>query len=144
MANKNYYTKGNKVYADVSKLTTTEKRKVKNLRDLGFELVEIEIKTTKEQKEAAKVVNPYSQQNVEKFLQRPENEELWKLYTKMYNEQAGTNRIKEGKPIADEPKFKKDGTPKLKGFAPCIRWFRSEFEYNEKAKTYEPKEKKEK
>ena len=137
------------VYAVVVKLSAKEKKEIKNYLDLGYKLVPIEpkVRTKEEVKEAkkaaeeAKAANPYSQQNVEKFLQNKGNEALWAEYQQRYNEQAGTNRHRKNKkgvvePLPDEPKFLKDGTPKNKGFANCIGWFKAQFEYDEKAKDY--------
>ena len=143
------------VFAVVVKLTAKEKKEVKNYLDLGYELKAIEpkvrtkeeVKAAKEAAEKAKAANPYSKQNVEAFLQRKGNEELWKEYEKRYNEQAGTNRHRKNKDgvveaLKDEPVFLKNDEPKKKGFANCIGWFKSLYEYDAKAKTYTPVEKK--
>jgi uncharacterized protein YdaU (DUF1376 family) len=139
---KNYSIKDKKVYAVVAKLTEKETREVKTYLDLGFELVVKEPKKiSKDEAAAAREKNPYSSINVEAFLKTYKGGELWGEYEKRYNEQAGTNRKekqKDGTYIAvdDEPKFLKDGTPKKKGFANCIGWFRSLFVWDEKEGAY--------
>ena len=137
------------VYAVVVKLSAKEKKEIKNYLDLGYKLVPVapkvrtkeEVKEAKKAAEEAKAANPYSQQNVEAFLQRKGNEELWEEYKERYKEQAGTNRHRKNKdgvvePLPDEPKFLKSGEAKKKGFANCIGWFKAQFEYDEKAKDY--------
>ena len=141
-----YEVKGNKVFATVAKLKQKEIKEIKNYIDLGFELVNVEApKVTKEEKAAAIAANPYSKQNVEAFLKKKGNEELLKEYKARYNEQAGTNRTRKENGeiinIPDVPVFKKDGTPKAKGYANCIGWFRSMFTYDEAAKEYVATEK---
>lgn len=136
-AKKNFVIDGKKIFACVPKLKKFEMAEIKKYLELGYELIATEPKTeTKEEKEAKRKVNPYSRENVEKFLKQKGNEELFAEYDRRYNEQAGTNRTKDGKPIKDEPKFLKDGTPKKKGFANCIGWFRSLYTFDEKANTY--------
>lgn len=144
MAEKNYSIDGKKVYATITKLTATELKTIKKYLDLGYELVEVEAKKiTKEEKAAKAAENPFSKQNVEKFLQQAGNEKLWEEYQARYNEQAGTNRKQtiNGKVVAlpDEPKKLKDGTPKKKGYANCIGWFRDKFDYDKAAGKYVPK-----
>lgn len=147
MAGKNYSIDGKKVYATITKLTATELKTIKKYLDLGYELVEVEAKKiTKEEKAAKAAENPFSKQNVEAFLQQAGNEALYTEYQARYNEQAGTNRKQtiNGKVVAlpDEPKKLKDGTPKKKGYANCIGWFRDKFDYDEAAGKYVPKAKK--
>lgn len=139
---KNYKVVGNKVYAVIVKLNEKETKEVKKYMDLGFELVAEEPKAkTKAEKEAEAAQNPYSKVNVEKFLKEKGNEEYWKEYQTRYNEQAGTNRKRKNEAgvkedLVDEPKFLKNGTPKKKGFANCIGWFKTNFVYDEAAKEY--------
>ena len=145
---KNYSISGKKIYAVVAKLTEKEKREVKTYLDLGFELVPTEPKKiTKEEAAEKRAENPYSSINVEAFLKEYKGGKLWEEYQKRYNEQAGTNRkqTKNGKVknLPDEPKFLKDGTPKKKGFANCIGWFREQFSWDENKGAYVPVEKKE-
>lgn len=147
MAEKNYSIDGKKVYATITKLTATELKTIKKYLDLGYELVEVEAKKiTKEEKAAKAAENPFSKQNVEKFLKQAGNEALYTEYQARYNEQAGTNRKQtiNGKVVAlpDEPKKLKDGTPKKKGYANCIGWFRDKFDYDEAEGKYVPKAKK--
>lgn len=130
----NYNIQGKTIIADIAKLTEKELKEVKNYRELGYELIaKQKEKLTKEEKEENRRKNPYSQQNVEKFLNKPENKELLKEYQNRYNEQAGTNRHKRDKKtgemisIPDEPKYLKNGEPKKKGFATCIGWFNEKF-----------------
>lgn len=130
MAEKNYKISGKKIYAVVPNLKAAEIKAIKNYVALGYEIVEVEA-PKKEKKESA-----YTAEKVVAFLKQKGNEELFAEYERRYNEQAGTNRTKDGKPIADEPKFLKDGTPKKKGFANCIGWFRSLYTFDEVAKTY--------
>ena len=137
------------VYEVVVKLSAKEKKEIKNYLDLGYKLVPVEpkVRTKEEIEEAkkaaaeAKAANPYSQQNIEKFLQNKGNEALWAEYQKRYNEQAGTNRHRKNKkgvvePLTDEPKFLKSGERKKKGFANCVGWFQEHFVYDAKAKEY--------
>ena len=125
-----------------------EKREIKALRELGYDIQFVEAeKLTKEEKAAKQEANAYSKKNVEAFLKQAGNEKLWEEYQARYNEQAGTNRKEKQadgsyKKIADEPKFLKDGKPKKKGYANCIGWFREKFTYNEDTKQYEPTVKK--
>lgn len=144
---KNYTIDGKTIYATITKLTKAEMNVIKKYLELNYELVEVEAKKiTKEEKAAAAVANPYSKQNVEAFLQQAGNEALWKEYQERYNEQAGTNRkqTKDGKVVAipDAPKTLKDGTPKKKGYANCIGWFRDMFEYDKDTDKYVAKAKK--
>jgi hypothetical protein len=131
--------KKQEVRAVVAALSERELKEVKNYLALGYTLVPVERpKKTAEQKaqEAiAAAVNPYGRTMIEAFLKRPENAEYYAIYDRRYNEQAGTNR--KGKD--DEPVWKKDGTPKLKGFANCIGWFTDIFEYDKEKKTYKKK-----
>ena len=155
MKRKHYSVNGNKVFAEVVKLTDKETKEVKKYLMLGFELVPITKEVTKEEeaklKEERKVEkakeaeerknNPYAKENVEAFLNKKGNEKLLEEYKKRYNEQAGTNRTRtneKGQVIAiqDEPKYKKNGEPKIKGYANCIGWFRGMYEYNEELKDY--------
>lgn len=130
---KNYTIDGNKIYAVITKLTKAEMATIKKYRALDYELIDVEPKkVTKEEKAAAKAANPYSKQNVEAFLKKDENKELYKEYQARYNEQAGVNR--KGKP--DEPKFLKSGKPKVKGYAACIGWFTDKFTWDEEKKAY--------
>ena len=139
---KNYTIEGNTIYAVITKLTKAEMATIKKYRALDYELVEVEAKKiTKEEKEAAAVANPYSKKNVEAFLKQAGNEKLWEEYQARYNEQAGTNRKQtvNGKVVAipDEPKTLKDKkTPKKKGYANCIGWFRNMFEYDKDTDKY--------
>ena len=139
---KNYTIDGNKIYAVITKLTKAEMAIIKKYRALDYELVEVEAKKiTKEEKAAAAAENGYSKVNVEKFLKQAGNEALWKEYQERYNEQAGTNRKQtvNGKVVAipDKPKYLKDKkTPKKKGYANCIGWFRDKFEYDKETKQY--------
>lgn len=139
---KNYTIDGRTIYATITKLTKSEMNIIKKYLELKYELVEVEAKKiTKEEKAAAAVANPYSKKNVEAFLQQAGNEALWEEYQKRYNEQAGTNRKQtvDGKVVAipDEPKTLKDKkTPKKKGYANCIGWFRNMFEYDKKTEKY--------
>lgn len=137
---KNYSISGNKIFAVIAKLNSKELKEVLNYKALGYELVSVEPKKeTKEEKAAAQKANPYSKINVEAFLKKKGNEDLYKEYKERYNEQAGTNRKVKGKKIADEPKFLKSGEPKVKGFANCIGWFTEKFEYNKETKEYDAK-----
>lgn len=143
----NYRVDGNKVYAVITKLTDKETKEVKKYIELGFQIVAEEPKKISKEEKAAKAAankaakakaskeNPYSKENVEKFLKQKGNEDLWEEYKKRYNEQAGTNRV--GK--EDEPKFLKSGEPKKKGFANCIGWFTDKFEWNAETKEYKAK-----
>lgn len=145
---KNYTINGKTIYATITKLTKSETNIIKKYLALNYELVEVEAKKiTKEEKAAAAVANPYSKQNVEAFLQQAGNEALWKEYQERYNEQAGTNRKQtiDGKVVAipDEPKYLRDKkTPKKKGYANCIGWFRDMFEYDKDTNKYVAKTKK--
>ena len=151
MAKSNYTVDNTqkKIFAEVAKLNKKELAAVKNYIALGYAIVEpvkkdltkAEREEKKAKDEAAREANPYSKINIEKFLKQEVNEALWEEYTKRYNEQAGTNRtIKNEKgervKLDDDPKFLKDGTPKKKGFANCIGWFRKMFEYDDAAKKY--------
>lgn len=152
----NYRVDGNKVYAVITKLTDKETKEVKKYIELGFQIVAEEPKklTKEEKKEKAAAnkaekqkkskENPYSKENVEKFLKQKGNEELWKEYQERYNEQAGTNRFRKNEAgvkekIEDEPKVLKSGKPKKKGYANCIGWFTDKFEWDEEAKEYKAK-----
>lgn len=143
------------VNAEVGKLKAKELNEVKNYLALGYELVEIvapvltkeekkqRAEENKAKKEAESIANPYSKENVEKFLRKKENKDLLDEYNAKYNEQAGTNRMEKGVAIPDEPKYLKSGKPKKKGYANCIGWFTSKFEYDEETKEYVPKPTKE-
>lgn len=152
----NYRVDGNKVYAVITKLTDKETKEVKKYIELGFQIVAEEPKKlTKEEKaekaaanKAAKAKaskeNPYSKENVEKFLKQKGNEALWEEYKARYDEQAGTNRVRKNEAgvvekIEDTPKFLKSGKPKKKGFANCIGWFTDKFEWDAEAKEYKAK-----
>ena len=154
MATKNYVISGKKIIAKVAALKPAEMRVIKKYLEMGFELEEAKAEVlTAEQKheraEARKAAkqeeaekNPYSKLNVEKFLKAKGNEELFKEYEARYNEQAGTNNRRKDKNgvtqnLKDTPKFLIDGTPKKKGFANCIGWFKAKFTYNPETKTYE-------
>lgn len=151
---KKYTVNGKRVFANILALNERELKEVKRYLELGYELVEVEAeKLTKEQKhERAKAnkaarekeakENPYSRINVEAFLKKPENKKYWDEYQSRYNEQAGTNRKRKDKKgeiveLKDEPKYLKDGNPKVKGFANCIGWFTDNFTYNAETKTYD-------
>lgn len=132
-----YRIDGKKIYATVAKLKATELKEIKNYVALGYEIIDVKPQPlTKEEKAAKQDANHYSQKNVLAFLQQKGNEELLKEYNKRYNEQAGTNRTKDGVKIPDEPKFLKNGQPKKKGYANCIGWFRSLYTWNEDSKAY--------
>lgn len=147
-----YTVEGKKIFATVSRLGEKDLKVIKKYIALGYELVDVQPpKLTQEEKAAraeenkaarskAAKENPYSKQNVEAFLELPENAELLKVYNARYNEQAGTNRKGEDK--IDEPKYLKNGQPKKKGYANCIGWFRSMFKYDEITKKYTRIEKK--
>ena len=78
----NYRVDGNKVYAVITKLTDKETKEVKKYIELGFQIVAEEPKklTKEEKKEKAAAnkaekqkkskENPYSKENVEKFLKQ--------------------------------------------------------------------------
>ena len=144
---KNYSIDGKKIYAAVVALSEKELKEVKNYIALGYELIPVEKKTkTKEEKEAEAAANPYSKQNVEAFLKEKYEDTLYAEYLKRYNEQAGTNRFRKNskgvvEALEDKPKFLKDGTPKAKGFANCIGWFREQFEWDAEKETYKAKKK---
>ena len=139
MAKQPNFTIDNKrqeVRAVVAALNERELKEIKNYLALGYKLVPVEpVKMTKAEKEAAAAANPYGKKMVEEFLEQPENAEYLAEYNRRYYEQAGTNR--KGKD--DEPVWKKDGTPKLKGFANCIGWFTDIFEYDKENKAYKKK-----
>lgn len=131
----NYEIQGSTIIANIAKLSAKELKEIKNYRELGYELIaKQKEKLTKEKKEENRRKNPYAKQNVEKFLNRPENKELLKEYQNRYNEQAGTNRHKRDEKtgemisIPDEPKYLKNREPKKKGYAWCIVWFKEKFE----------------
>lgn len=145
---KNYKVIGNEIHAVILKLTEKETKEVKKYIDLGFKLVVKQpVAKTKEEKAAEQKANPYSKENVEAFLKGLKDQKYWETYYARYNEQAGTNRKQKNKDtgvvesIADEPKYLKDGNPKLKGYANCIGWFKENFVYDEEAKEYKPVEK---
>lgn len=146
--------KAQKVYAQIAKLSGKDLKEVKNFIELKFELVNVEppklskeekakkAKENKEKKEIASKENPYSKENVEKFLNKEENKKLLEEYKARYNEQAGTNRkVKKAdgsyEELPDEPKFLNSGKPKVKGYANCIGWFTKKFKWNEETKKYE-------
>ena len=149
--------KERKIFATIAKLSPADLKEIKNYIALGYEIVDVEPpKLTKEEKAEraaankaaaakAKEENPFSQQNIEKFLKKDENKALYAEYQARYNEQAGTNRSRKvnGKVerIADEPKYLKSGKPKKKGFANCIGWFTDMYDFNEETNTYEAKKK---
>ena len=144
--------KERKIFATIAKLSPADLKEIKNYIALGYEIVDVEPpKLTKEEKaeraaanKAAKAKaeeeNPFSQKNIEAFLQKDENKALYAEYQTRYNEQAGTNRSRKinGKVerIPDEPKYLKSGKPKKKGFANCIGWFTDKFEYDKEKQAY--------
>lgn len=152
-ATKHYTVEGKKIFANILALNAKELKEVKKYLELGFELVETQPKKlTKDERKAAaaekeaaeqkqRKENPYSRINVEAFLKKPENKELYAEYQKRYNEQAGIGRKRKQKDgtiieLPDEPKYLKSGKPKVKGFANCIGWFTDMFFYDAEAKTY--------
>ena len=140
MAAKKYYTVDSakkKVFAQMEKLTKADLKAIKTYLELGYTLSEV-LPAEKEK--------IYTQANILKFFEDNKKDEKIAAakitYDEKYNEQAGTSRTRKNKttgiiePIADEPKFNKDGKPVAKGFIHALKWFKTEFEYDAAAKTF--------
>lgn len=108
-----------KIYAVVAKLKAKELKVIKNYVALGYTLVA--------QEEAPKEANPaFKEDAVKAFLSEAGREADLEEYNKIYNEQAKDKET-------GEPKFKKDGTPKIKGHVATLGWFKKTYpEYPEK------------
>lgn len=120
-----------KIYAVVAKLKAKELKVIKNYVALGYTLVA--------QEEAKKEVNPiFTEDAVKEYLSEAGREAELKEYNKIYNEQAKDKET-------GELKFKKDGTPKIKGHVATLGWFKKTYpNYEQEMKDKQEKEKKEK
>ena len=126
----NYETKV--IEADISKLTTREKKEINNHLDLKFTLVprvKVETKKSKEEEEAERIANPFSEINVQKYLEKNASQKQKEKYWEKYNEQAKDSKTK--MPLyykKDTPDGKhKAGEPRVKAHIATLGWFKKEF-----------------
>ena len=141
MAQKHYTIDNEKqnVYVVMELVNDKELKLVKKYIKLGYTLIPVEkekrIYKTKEQKQAEEkekaelaAKKPFSEVNVQTYLEENGTAAQKKKYYEMYNEQA---HDKNGNPVyykTDSPdgKFKK-GEPKKKGHIATLSWFKEEF-----------------
>ena len=132
MAKKHYEVNNatKKIIVDMEKVTEKELKIVKNYLELGYESVEVEKPKTKKATEEEKKANPFSEQNIQKFLKANGTADQNKTYWDLYNKQAKDKETKQpvfyktdSKPAG---KFKK-GDPKPVGHIGTLRWFKAEF-----------------
>lgn len=118
------------VKAVVVKLSEKELKEIKNYVALGYTLVNIEPPKKKKVTEEDKKNNPFSEQNVKKYLEEHGTEKQKADYYKIYNTQAKdkkTNMPAVYKTNSkDQQKFKA-GDPKPKGHIATLQWFKNEF-----------------
>ena len=127
---KHYRIEGNKVIANVAKLTEDEITAIKNYLLLGFTLCEPQKKKNKEAKDA------YVAEYVQAWLYENATDEQIEKYWELYNEPV----IKDGEVVVYKKDCKsgKEGEPKKKGHINTLPWLNKTFpEYGKTEKEIE-------
>lgn len=151
MAFKKHYTIDNdykQVKAIVADITEREKKEIKNYIDLGYTLIPQDRPKKKKQTEEEKKANPFSQKNIQNYLENNATKEQQKQYWNIYNEQAIDKKTQQPAVYKTDSKEEKDkagniiyekgqkfkkGDPKPKGHIATLQWFKIEFpDYPEK------------
>lgn len=114
---------------NIEKITEEEKKKALNYRDFGFKLIILETKKSTAATPEEKAKNPYSEQNVKRYLKEEGTEKQQKQYEKLYN---AVMKNKETGEVMTYKKDSKDGKHKagetrVIGHVNALSWFEKEF-----------------
>ena len=113
---KNYVVKDKDIFVTVEKLTDEEMKVVKKYLDLGYTMKEMVV-----EKKPPKVA--FREDVIKAWLEKNAKEKL-EVYDWYYNQQAKTIDKETKEKVL---KFKKDGSPILKGHIGTLAWFKDEF-----------------
>lgn len=114
---------------NIEKITAEEKKKALNYKDFGFNLIIQDTKKSTATTPEQKAKNPYSEQNVKRYLKEEGTERQQKQYEKLYN---AVMKNKETGEVMTYKKDSKDGKHKagdtrVIGHVNALSWFEKEF-----------------